>query len=121
MQIVSFLDFGGKNIIYHYVNDVFWVAIKPVCEAFNLDYEEQHTILCEDKILKTKLSEHTIYLPGETQPRLFVCLPEEFYYSWLFSIQSDSKELQEYITECCRVLFKRLKCTERDIWLMDSN
>ena len=44
-------------------------------------------------------------IPGDTQPRRYVCLPEEFIYGWIFSIRSESKELKAYKIECYRVLY----------------
>jgi hypothetical protein len=32
-------------------------------------------------------------IPGDTQPRKYVCIPEKYVYGWIFSIKSDSEEL----------------------------
>jgi hypothetical protein len=76
-----------------------------VCEALNVDYIRQFKNLNEDEILRARLSKQTILLPGDTQPRRFVCLPEEFIYGWIFSLHSESKALQEYKLECYHVLY----------------
>ena len=104
-QVVKFLEFKGKNIVYLSVNGTYWIAIKPVCEALNVDYIAQYKNLQEDEILVPRLSKQTILLPGDTQSRRYVCLPEEFIYGWIFSIRSESKELKAYKIECYRVLY----------------
>ena len=104
-QIVKFLEFKGKNIVYLSANGTYWIAVKPVCEALNVDYIRQYKNLNEDIIFRPRLSKQTILLLGDTQPRKYVCLPEEYIYGWIFSLQSDSKELKEYKIECYHVLY----------------
>jgi len=110
-QIVKFLEFKGKNIVYLSVDGTYWIAIKPVCDAINVDYIQQYKNVREDEILRARLCKHTILLPGDTQPRRFVCLPEELIYGWIFSIRSESKELQEYKLECYYILYKHFHGT----------
>ena len=104
-QVVKFLEFKGKNIVYLSENGTYWIAIKPICEALNIEYTRQYKNLRGDEILRPRLAKQPILLPGDTQPRRFVCLPEEFIYGWIFSIRSESKELQEYKIECYHVLY----------------
>ena len=110
-QIVKFLAFKGKNIVYLSVNGTYWIAVKPVCEVLNIDYIRQYKNLKEDEILRARLSKQTILLPGDTQPRKYVCLPEELIYGWIFSIQSESKELREYKLECYQTLYNHFHGT----------
>jgi hypothetical protein len=105
-QIVKFLAFKGKNIVYLSVGGMYWIAIKPVCEALHVDYIRQYKNLKEDEILGARLSKQTILIPGDTQPRKFVCLPEEYIYGWIFSLHSESKELQEYKLACYHLLYR---------------
>jgi hypothetical protein len=104
-NVVKFLDFNGKTIVYLSANGTYWIAIKPVCEALGVDYIRHYKNLHEDEILRPRLSKQTILLPEDTQPRRFVCLPEEYIYGWIFSLRSDSKELQEYKAECYHILY----------------
>ena len=76
-----------------------------MCEVLNIDYIQQYKNINDDEILRPKLCKHTILLPGDTQSRRYVCLPEEFIYGWIFSIRSESKELKAYKIECYRVLY----------------
>ena len=91
-QVIKFLEFKGKNIVYLSENGTYWIAVKPVCEALNVNYVAQFKNLKEDEILRPLLSKRTIQVPGK-QVRYYSCLPEEFIYGWIFSIRSDSKEL----------------------------
>lgn len=43
-------------------------------------------------------------VPGD-QARNMICLPEEYIYGWLFSINSDSPELLLYQKECNHILY----------------
>ena len=104
-QVVKFLEFKGKNIVYLSLNGTYWIAIKPVCEALNIDYIQQYKNINDDEILRPKLCKHTILLPCDTQSRRYICLPEEFIYGWIFSIRSESKELKVYKIECYSVLY----------------
>ena len=104
-QVVKFLEFKGKNIVYLSVNGTYWIAIKPVCEALNIEYTRQYKNLRDDEILRARLAKQPMMIPGDTQPCRYVCLPEEFIYGWIFSIRSESKELKAYKIECYRVLY----------------
>jgi hypothetical protein len=110
-QVVKFLEFKGKNIVYLSQNGTYWIAIKPICEVLNIDFVNQYKNLRDDEILSPRLSKQTILIPGETQPRRYVCLPEEYIYGWIFSIRSESKELQEYKMECYHVLYNHFHGT----------
>jgi hypothetical protein len=103
-NIVKFLEFKGKNIVYLSVNGVYYIAIKPVCEVLNIDYIRQYKNLNRDSILAPALSKQTMQIPGD-QLREYICLPEEYIYGWIFSLRSDSKELQEYKAECYHILY----------------
>ena len=109
-QIVKFLEFKGKNIVYLSVDGTYWIAVKPICEALNVDYIQQYKNLRDDIVLKPVLCKHTMQVPGD-QRREYVCLPEKYVYGWIFSIRSNSKELQEYKKECYDVLYNHFHGT----------
>ena len=104
-QIVKFLEFKGKNIVYLSVDGTYWIAVKPVCEALNIEYTRQYKNLKKDPILISALAKQPMQIPGDDQLREYICLPEKYIYGWIFSIRSDSKELQEYKMECYQVLY----------------
>jgi hypothetical protein len=110
-QIVKFLEFKGKTIVYLSVDGTYWIAIKPICEALNIDYIRQFKNLQKDPLLISALAKQPMQIPGDDQFREYICLPEELIYGWIFSIRSESKELQEYKIECYHVLYKHFHGT----------
>ena len=68
-----------------------YVAVKPICEALNVDYTEQFKNLKEDEILSQLLCKHTT-VAADNKQREMVCLPEKYIYGWLFSVKSNSPE-----------------------------
>lgn len=104
-QIKKFLEFNGKNIYFVAVNGQYWIALKPICEALNVDFEAQRKNLKEDGILCQLPSEQTV-VAGDGKFRKMLCLPEFFIYGWIFQIQSQSEELQAYKLECYRILYE---------------
>ena len=106
-QVVKFLEFKGKNIVYLSVNGTYWIAIKPVCEVLNVEYKRQYKNLKNDTILASELAKQPMQILGDDQIREYICLPEEFIYGWIFSIRSESKDLEQYKRECSRELSRR--------------
>jgi len=103
-QVVKFLEFKGKNIVYMSVDGTYWIAIKPVCEAISVNFNRQYQNIKSDPILSSEFAKQQIQIPGK-QARYYACLPEEFIYGWIFSIRSESKELERYKRECYHVLY----------------
>ena len=98
-DIKKFLEFNGKSIHFLAVDGQYWIALKPICEALNVDYIRQFKNLKDDGVLSLLLSEQTM-VAGDDKLRKMICLPEFFIYGWIFSIQSQSQELQAYKLEC---------------------
>lgn len=106
---MNYLEFNSKKIVFTIKNGVAWIAVKSVCEAIEVNYNRQFQNIKEDPILKAKFAKQQILAPGDTQPRRYICLPEEYIYGWIFSIKSDSEELLKYKEECYHVLFQFFK------------
>jgi hypothetical protein len=104
-KITKFLEFKGKNLLFLSKDGIRWVAIKPICEAINVEYTRSFKNLKEDPILGPALSIQPMQVSENDQVRQYSCLPEYLIYGWLFSIKSESKELLEYKKECYQVLF----------------
>ena len=68
------LSFNGKSIYFKEVSSEYWIAIKPICEALDIDYIRAFKNLSEDKILVQLLSEQTMV----GAERWFVCLKNTF-------------------------------------------
>ena len=103
-QLKKFLQFNGKNIYFLAIDGVYWIAIKPICEALGVDYIAQYKALKKDNILKAALSNQTMQV-GNDQLRSWACLPEFFVYGWIFKMQSDSDGLEEYQWKCFELLY----------------
>lgn len=104
-DIKKFLEFNGKTIFFVAVDGQYWIAVKPICEALNVDYIRQFKNLKDDKILGGVLSNQTMHdASGRLQE--MASLPEFFIYGWIFQIQSTSEELAAYKWECYRILYE---------------
>ena len=106
---MNYVNFKGQKIIFKRENGIVWIAIKTVCEAISVNFNRQFQNIKEDSILKAKFAKQQIMVPGDSQPRKYICLPEEFIYGWIFSIKSDSPKLIQYKEECYHVLFQYFK------------
>ena len=103
-SIERFLQFNGKTLLFLSEKGVYWIALKPVCEALNVHFKHQLKRISEDPILGPASRNHGMQVPGD-QVRNMVCLPEYLVYGWLFSINSSSTELLNYKRECYRLLY----------------
>lgn len=104
-QIKKFLEFNGKSIHFLAVDGQYWIALKPICEALNVNWNRQFQNLKEDKLLCQQFAEQQM-VAADGKLREMTSLPEFFIYGWIFSIQSDSEELQAYKWECYRILYE---------------
>lgn len=103
-RVTKFLEFKGKNLLFLSKDGIYWIAIKPVCEAINVEYTRAFKNIKEDPILGPALAVQPMQVPND-QVRNLACLPEHLVYGWIFSIKSESAELLEYKKECYQVLF----------------
>jgi hypothetical protein len=100
----KFLQFNGKNIFFLSIDGQYWVALKPICDVLNVNWDRQFKNLKSDKILRDVYANQPM---RDTKNRIqnMVALPEKYVYGWLFSIQSGSDALQNYKKECYELLF----------------
>ncbi|WP_352422270.1 phage antirepressor N-terminal domain-containing protein [Proteiniphilum sp.] len=103
-KFTNFIDFNGKSILFARINGKYWISIKSVCEALNVNYNRQFQNIQGDPILGPAFANQQIQVPND-QARNMACLPEYLVYGWIFSIKSNSPELIEYKKECYDVLF----------------
>lgn len=104
-SIKKFLEFNGKSIYFLAVDGQYWIALKPICEALNVNWDRQYKNLKEDENLKAVHAIQPMQAP-DGQARNYVSLPEFYIYGWIFSIQSASEELAKYKWECYRILYE---------------
>jgi len=104
MKPQNFLSFNEKTIYFKEVGNEYWIALKPICEALNVDYIRAYKNISEDENLSQLLSEQTM-VGADNKNRKMVCLPEKYIYGWLFSLRSKSEALKQYQMKCYEVLF----------------
>lgn len=120
-KITQFLKLNGKLIWFTTKNGITYIAIKPICEAFEIDFHRQWVRIKEHPILSGECSNMTIHVPND-RGRKFFCLPEEFIYGWIFSIDRDNSILIEYQRKCYKLLFEHFhgSLTERKALLLQK-
>ena len=104
MKPQNFLSFNEKTIYFKEVGNEYWIALKPICEALNVDYIRAYKNISEDENLSQLLSEQTM-VGADNKNRKMICLPEKYIYGWLFSLRSKSEALKQYQMKCYEVLF----------------
>jgi len=121
----KFLEFNGKNIVFLNIDGVYWIALKPICEALNIDAFRSIKNVKSDPILGSEWSKQTTQVSknGKKQLRNVTCLSEKYIYGWLFSLRSDSKELIEYKRTCYELLYNHFHgtITNRKEILLERN
>lgn len=86
------------------------IPIKPICEALGIDYPSQYTKLNDDEFLGSTIVLSTM-VGADGKEREMVCLPFEFVFGWLFTInpknvKEEAREaVAKYRVECYRALF----------------
>lgn len=104
-QIKKFLQFNGKNIYFTFINNQWWVAIKPICEALGVNFERQRQNISDDAFL-SQLPTIQQVVAADGKLRKMICLPEFYLYGWLFKINSsDNPLLKDYQWKCYEILY----------------
>jgi len=103
----NFLKFNGKRIVFLSVDGTYWIPLKPICEALNVDVRRSRELAQNDPILGSEVSIQALQLPknGKIQGRNMTCLPEKYIYGWIFSLRSESEQLTEYKRTCYELLY----------------
>lgn len=109
------------------------IPIRPICEAIGIDYPTQYQKIKDDELLASKVGLNpTVGADGKM--REMVCLPLEFVFGWLFSInpknvKEEAKEtVSKYRLECYMALFnhfftlprKQIETNEIEIGLLEK-
>jgi len=92
-------------------NNKRFIPIRPICEALGIDAKVQRTKIQEDEILSsTGVLSTSVAADGKEREML--CLPLEFVFGWLFTInpKNVSPEARESVTryklQCYQALFE---------------
>ena len=102
---MNFIELNGKKIHFFKKKGIYWIIVKSVCEALNVDYEHQRRFINDDPILGSAPCIYTVQVTGDDQKRKHFCLPEEYVYGWILQIRSESPDLIAYKKECYHVLY----------------
>jgi hypothetical protein len=103
-KLAQYLELNGKLVWFLQKDGVYYIAIKPICEALNIEYTRTFKNIKSDSILGPALAKQPMQVPND-QIRNFACLPEKWIYGWIFSINSDSPILEDYKRKCYDILY----------------
>lgn len=106
--MTNFLDFNGNQIYFTLSDGQYWIAIKPICDALDVEYTRIFKNLKKDNIFNQLLAEQPI-VAADNRLRKMTCLPEKYIYGWLMSVRSESQALKEYKLKCYDILFQHFK------------
>jgi len=81
----KFLDLHGKQILFTYVEGQYWVAIKPICEALDVNYNRQFQNIKKDYDLSELFAEQQTH-DSINRLQEMVCLTKKLIYGWLLSM-----------------------------------
>jgi hypothetical protein len=103
-SIEKFLEFNGKTIYFLAVDGIYWIAVKPICEAIGINYDRQFKNLKSSKLYRQLYAKQHM-VGADNRLREMIALPERYIYAWIFQLNSDSEELITYQLKCCDVLY----------------
>jgi hypothetical protein len=104
MKPQNFLSFNEKTIYFKEVGNEYWIAIKPICEALDINYNRAYQNISEDKNLSQLFAKQQM-VDTLGRAKEMICLPEKYIYGWLFSLRSKSEALKQYQMKCYEVLY----------------
>lgn len=88
-----------------------FIPVKPVCQAIGVDHPSQVQRIKRHHILGPTMVTITMVAADE-KDREMVCLPLEFVYGWLFTIEtglvaeSRRQDVETYQRECYEILYR---------------
>ncbi len=86
------------------------IPIRPICEALGVSYERQYRKVKESKELESIIA-YRATVGADGKLREMVCLPVEYIYGWVFSINPDNvkpevkEQVIRYKMECYHALY----------------
>ena len=109
-QLISIINGVEISAVTDESGNIF-VPVKPICDAIGVAYQTQHLKLQEHEILGPTITLR-VMVAADGKKREMVCLPLEFVYGWIFTI--NAKNVSEgahdavlrYQLECYEALYK---------------
>lgn len=89
----------------------FFVPVKPICDAIGVAYQAQHLKLQEHEILAPTVTLR-VMVAADGKQREMVCLPLEYVYGWIFTINAKNvseaahDSILRYQLECYDALYR---------------
>ncbi len=109
----KFLEFKGNKMFFLNVDGTYWIALKPILEALNLNERRYLKKTRRDAFFSTCVDNMSMQVEnnGIIQGRIMTCLPEKFIYGWICFLNSDDKDLNEYKKTCYELLYNHFHGT----------
>ena len=109
----KFLEFNGKNIVFLSVDGTYWVALKPILDALNLEASRYLKKTRRDAFFGGCLDNMSIQVDksSNNQARKMTCLPEKYIYGWICFLNADNEELNRYKKTCYNLLYNHFHGT----------
>jgi hypothetical protein len=111
-QATREIDFYGDLLLVSLVDDVPYVAVKPIVDYLEIDWSSQLQRINRDEIL-SEAKRKVVMVAGDGKRREMVSLPLELFHGWLFTITGTRlktteavKKLNRYRRDCFRVLWR---------------
>lgn len=109
-QKISFIN--GVEIFADVTdNGQVYIPVKPICDAIGVAYEPQFSKLKVHDILASTITLR-VMVATDGKQREMVCLPLEYVYGWLFTINTKnvSEKAHDYVLryqrECYEILYR---------------
>ena len=99
------LTINGKEILFSKIDNQYWIALKPISDAFGSDWVRQFKNVKKHKTLSQLLS-NTTMVGADNRKREMVALPEKYIYGWIFSINSNNQTILNFQMKCYEVLYE---------------
>lgn len=109
-QLISIINSVEISAVTDENHNIF-VPVKPICDAIGVAYQTQHLKLQDHEILAPTITLR-VMVAADGKKREMVCLPLEFVYGWIFTInaknvsESAHDTVLRYQLECYEALYK---------------
>ena len=121
----KFLEFNNNKIFFLNADGVYWIALKPILDALNLESDRYLKKTKRDHFFGTCLDTLSMQVEnnGIIQGRSMVCLPEQYIYGWICFLNSDDEALTAYKKTCYNLLYQHFHgtITNRKELLLDRD
>lgn len=108
-QLISIVNGVEISAVSDESGSIF-VPVKPICDAIGVAYQTQHLKLQDHEILAPTITLR-VMVAADGKKREMVCLPLEFVYGWIFTIntknvsESAHDKVLRYQLECYKALY----------------